>query len=284
MTHHLHIHPFELAELSKAEANKSPFSRDETQYFPRTTSAYLNGVARIPKDDFVQKFDYGPPMEAANDKNGEVLILYNTAKALPSEEKNRHKAQYQNGDGVSLLTVDDATENCDTMNVINTNNPQNTKQCLAIVGNYESYHVQRWMRLPEKNNERIDSSLPLRAVTRGHSSNGSRAFVPPNERIIKKHWGMLQKYFDNLDSVLAELSPIAEKIAVKNTIIVMTCNMGQSELLMNFVCNTKSKGLSLDNILVFPTDKATKELAEGLGLATFFDEKVRMRELISIYE
>ncbi len=221
-------------------------------------------------------------MEAANDKNGEVLILYNTPKALPSDATNRHMVQYENGDGISLLSVDDATENCDTMNVINTNNPGTTNQCLAIVGNYESYHVQRWMRLPEKNGEKIDSSVPLRAVSRGHGKNGSRQFVPPREHHIKQHWDVLQKYFENLDSVLAKLKPIAQKIATENTIIVMTCNMGQSELLMNFVCNARSKGLSLNNILVFPTDKATKELAEGLGLTTFFDEKVRMRPFISM--
>ena len=61
---------------------------------------------------------------------------------------------------------------------------------------------------------------------------------------------------------------------MKNTIIVMTCNMGQSELLVNFVCNAHSKGYDLSNVLVFPTDQSTKELAEGLGLATFYDEKV----------
>lgn len=84
---------------------------------------------------------------------------------------------------------------------------------------------------------------------------------------------MLQKYFANFEGVIGELKPIAEKVAVKNTIIVMTCNFGQSELLMNFVCNAKAKGMDISNVLVFPTDQETKDLAEGLGLATFHDEK-----------
>jgi hypothetical protein len=43
---------------------------------------------------------------------------------------------------------------------------------------------------------------------------------------------------------------------------------------MNFVCNAKAKGLDVSNVLVFPTDQETKDLAEGMGLATFYDEKV----------
>ena len=85
---------------------------------------------------------------------------------------------------------------------------------------------------------------------------------------------MLQNYFDSFEEKIGELKVVAEKVAVKNTIIVMTCNMGQSELLMNFVCNAKAKGLDISNILLFPTDQETKDLAEGLGLATFYDEKV----------
>jgi hypothetical protein len=102
----------------------------------------------------------------------------------------------------------------------------------------------------------------------------SCAFQPPSDSKIKKHWKMLQNYFDSFEEKIGELKVVAEKVAVKNTIIVMTCNMGQSELLMNFVCNAKAKGLDISNILLFPTDQETKDLAEGLGLATFFDEKV----------
>jgi len=214
-------------------------------------------------------------MDAANDKNAQVLLLYNNPKALPTKEAHAHAVQYDIGSGVGELDVDTATENCDTMNVINTENPGNTRQCLAIVGNYESYHVQRWMRILEgSNGGALNKKEPLRAVSRGYGSNGAQQFIPPDEKSIHKHWAVLKTYFDSFDEVMSELKPIAEKVAVGNTIIVMTCNMGQSELLMNFVCNARAKGLNVGNVLVFPTDKETKDLAEGLGLATFYDEKV----------
>eukprot|EP00557_Chaetoceros_sp_GSL56_P007231 CAMPEP_0176488264 /NCGR_PEP_ID=MMETSP0200_2-20121128/6610_1 /TAXON_ID=947934 /ORGANISM="Chaetoceros sp., Strain GSL56" /LENGTH=537 /DNA_ID=CAMNT_0017885223 /DNA_START=206 /DNA_END=1816 /DNA_ORIENTATION=- len=278
----------ELAKLHTNEQNKhdSVTNNDNTWnkhgdqllYFPKETSSFLNGIARIEKDAFVKKFDYGLPIEEPNQKIGEVLLLYNSAHALPTREEDQHVVQYNAGSGFGILDVDTATENCDTMNVINTNNPGHTRQCLAIVGNYESYHIQRWMRVPEnssggRSGGKLDKEQPLRAVSRGHDSNGSQQFVPPDKKTIMKHWEMLRTYLDGFEETLANLKAVAEKVAVKNTIIVMTCNMGQSELLMNFVCNAKAKGLDVSNVLVFPTDQETKDLAEGLGLTTFYDEK-----------
>ncbi len=177
-----------------------------------------------------------------------------------------------------MMSVEDATENCDTMNVVQVGNPGNTRQCLALVGDYESYHLQRWMRAdPAEGNDKagpLDNNKPLAPVSRGHIKDGGDRFRPPTSVEIEKHWGMLHKYFNTFDEKINALKAVAEKVAVKNTIIVMTCNMGQSELLMNFVCNAKSKGLDVSNILVFPTDQETKDLAEGLGLTTFFDEDV----------
>ena len=56
--------------------------------------------------------------------------------------------------------------------------------------------------------------------------------------------------------------------------MVLTCNHGQSELLMNFVCSAHARGFDLKNVLVFPTDLETNQLAEGMGLATFYEETV----------
>jgi hypothetical protein len=60
----------------------------------------------------------------------------------------------------------------------------------------------------------------------------------------------------------------------QDTVIVLTCNLGQSELLLNFACSARARGLDLKSVVVFPTDIETKELAEGMGLATFYEEKL----------
>lgn len=81
-------------------------------------------------------------------------------------------------------------------------------------------------------------------------------------------------YFESLDSTVSRLKPILSKIAVKNTIVVMVCNFGQSALLVNFVCAAKAKGYDISNVLLFATDEETLKLGKGLGLATFYDEAV----------
>ena len=43
---------------------------------------------------------------------------------------------------------------------------------------------------------------------------------------------------------------------------------------MNFVCAARSRGFDISNIIVFTTDKETTELAESLGLATYYDHRV----------
>lgn len=49
---------------------------------------------------------------------------------------------------------------------------------------------------------------------------------------------------------------------------------------MNFVCAARSRGFDISNIIVFTTDKETTELAESLGLATYYDHRVRALQLV----
>ncbi len=88
------------------------------------------------------------------------------------------------------------------------------------------------------------------------------------------HQELLLTYLNNLKSTKQHLSEILKKIAINNTVIVVTANMGQSELLMNLICSSKGRGLNTNNLLVFPTDVQTKALAESLGLTTFYDDHV----------
>ena len=82
-------------------------------------------------------------------------------------------------------------------------------------------------------------------------------------------------YLKNLDTVVEELEPILSSIAIDNTVIVLVCNFGQSELLVNFVCSSHARGFDISNVIVFSTDQETHDLAQGLGLASYFDHRVR---------
>jgi hypothetical protein len=248
----------------KAPVLPSSGSQD-LPYFNSNTS-FAKGMASIDREAFFSKFDFGSPQISGPDP----FIIYHYANSIPNNLSN--VTQYATSDGLVQLDLGVATKNCDEMNVV-TIPPRHNRMCTVLVQNFENYLMQKWMRRKETGGP-MDSKEDLRYVNRGMTDKGSRSHRPPSENSIQKNWSKLKTYFENFDAVVKELKPILEKVAKDNTIIVLTCNKGQSELLMNFVCNAKAKGLDVKNVLVFPTDKETKDLAEGLGLTTYHDERV----------
>ena len=65
------------------------------------------------------------------------------------------------------LRVDEATENCDEMNVVYTQKPWYIpgKLCLSVVGRYSGYIIHWWMRV-EVDTLIYDKEAPLRPVRR----------------------------------------------------------------------------------------------------------------------
>jgi hypothetical protein len=225
-------------------------------------------MSRVQRDDFAKKFDMGVPLDVTTETNNEVLVFYSSDTALPNDPFAAKEAASQTT--MPLLKAEDATENCDYLNVILTDHSNGRRQCVALFGQYEAFHIQKFMRLPESG--KLDSSLPLRLVNRGAQSSGRKSQKPPDKEDTLKYWAILTKYLDSLDSVLAQLRPIAESVAVNNSIVVLVCNFGQSELLLNFICAAQSRGIALSSVLVFATDEETRDLAKAHGLAAFYDE------------
>jgi hypothetical protein len=228
-------------------------------------------MARTSAVDFHSTFDYGYPISDRSDS--EVLVLYVNSNAVPNKNKT-------NENKISFLSVEEATSKCEAMSVVTVDASEGKNTCLVVSHGYESFHLQRWMRNGDKSKgdvstEVMGSKYPLRHVSRGMKRNGADDFHPPKMVDIQKHWGPLKRYLETYEEVTEELKPILERIAIKNTVIVMVCNMGQASLLMNFACSAKSRGFNLKNVLVFATDKETLDMAEGLGLSAFYDDKVR---------
>ena len=242
-----------------------------TDLFPEIVNRFAVGMAHTPQENFTKKFDLGVPIDLPKQIGDTgVLIIYNSEKSMPTRRQNTLTKNSE------LLSPEEATENCDYMNVVTTWHEGHRRQCLAIVPQYESFHIQKWMRVPEVGPGH--GGHALRMVPRGYSMTGASAFHPPkHEKHTKKAWKMLETYLDALDDVIAELTPIVEKIAIDNTIVVMVCNFGQSQLLINFACSAKSKGIDISNVLVFATDEETKELAESVGLTAIFEKRVSIQ-------
>lgn len=246
--------------------DRSSSTTSSVLHFPDTTARYAVGMARTSKVDFFDQIDLGVPMDVPKEGDSDVLILYNRQQSLP-----RRYARAAKESPIPQLKMNEAVQNCDYLNVILTDRGTRN-QCIAIVPQYESYHIQKWMRLGRR---KVERSQPLRLVSRGTQSNGVNQFLPPTKKDMTKNWEMLTNYFAAFDDALRELRPLVEKVATPHrTVTVMVCNFGQSELLVNFVCSARSRKLNLSSLLVFATDLETKELAETLGLTAFYDERV----------
>ena len=241
------------------------------------------GMAITPKSNFTDLIDLGVPLDRFKTGSTHALMLYSGKRAMPRSLKQQSYEQ----SSVPEVVASNAIENCDYLNVLLVDHSGNRKQCLALVPQYESFHVQKWMRVEERSNGLhgdLDSSKNLILVSRGIKGKGKDEFTPPTQRTTARVFKMLQTYLNSLDSVVEDLKNVIKhdmEPYEDSTIIVMVCNFGQSELLMNFACHARSKNFDTSAILVFATDLETADLARSLGLAAYYDKRVRIYTLYS---
>ncbi|KAL7531102.1 hypothetical protein ACHAXR_003850 [Thalassiosira sp. AJA248-18] len=268
--------------------NQKDGGKEGTLFPERTTLEFATGALRVSRENLMQTYDFGVPIK--KDPKGEdidSIILYNTRASLPSKKKNL-AVHGENGE-IAKATVSEAMESCDTMNVIFTSLQTQAKvpECQLLIGNFESYNINRFMRMPDldrakKNHKELNHTLPLRHTGRIMLPQGIDEFDLPKlfkksnsgeKDFLLQHFDALKIFLENVDAVLKDLKELLQrrKVVRDNTVVVMTVNAGQSELLSNFVCNARSKGFDTGNVLIFPTDKESYKLAQGLGVATYFD-------------
>ena len=238
--------------------------------FPNTVQKFATGMSRIRKEEFANRFDMGVPLDQPKFGEEDVLLLYSSERAHP----DKHTSEVSSLVPIPQLSVADATAHCEELHIVLTDQTWR-KQCVALVPQYESFHIQKWMRVDGRGGK-LDAAEPLRYVSRGYQANGREKFRPPEPKHTKRFWDMLAPYIESIEKVLERLKPLLENVAKNNTVIIMVCNNGQSELLMNFVCSVRARGLDFSQVLVFATDEETKALAEGMGLTAFFDEIVSL--------
>lgn len=233
--------------------------------FPSSVGSFAAGMAVVDRDSLAETLDTGVPLDQSFRNNHQVLLLYQSNSALPEDGK----MQAMSNGTIPTLPVPDALVNCDSVHLILTQ-PASRRQCVAIMNQYESFHLQKFMRLPESG--KLDSHLPLRLVNRGAQANGRKSTKPPTLDDTNNYWGVLKTYLEHFDSVTAKVQAVARNVAIQNTVVVLVCNQGQSELLINSICSARYRGISTDHIMVFATDEETKTMMEALGIAVVYDD------------
>ena len=244
-------------------------TKSEKFFPPVSIRRMFTDFATVPQVDFLQKLDIGVPRDDTAEGAENVLLLYNSNQSLPTRS---HKERMHYFDDAY-----EATENCQTVKVVlidpyKHNNRAKSPLCLALVPQWSSPYIYKFMRLPQDDgdqdgNGKLDAKLPLRYVSRTHEDSGySHAAVPDLHRHTMPSLNVLSQYITEYPRVKKRLKTLLNKANSDKPLIVMTCNKGQSELLVNFVCSTKARNLESNQIILFATDKETEKLCQDLGL------------------
>jgi hypothetical protein len=264
--------------------------KDSAPLFPSDrVSDYVVAMARVPKDKFAKAFSkqLGVPFEPSFGNHHDMLLLYDRVNALPNNSSSFYSRSDSKGeqivDTIPLIdNPEEATENCDQLNIVLTQPGNNRRQCVAILPEYESFYVQKLMRTETNSfGKKIavtNVSVPFQYVSRFQRLGDQEELYPiPQRDQTRRHWSMLQKYFASVDVVLDELKAILSKISINNTVIVMVCNYGHSALLSNFICSAQARNLDISNLIVFATDQETADLVASYGLTAYYDQAVRVQ-------
>lgn len=207
-------------QLKDSGTNKKSSRHHSDVFSTQHTGKFASGLEFVDRDDFASVFDTGVPLDETTRENDQVLILYSDPTAFPKQK--------------TVLSAEEATVNCLEMHVVLTQ-PRD-QQCIAIMGQYESFHIHKYMRLTGELRDKIDKDLPLKYMGRGLQQNGRPSSKLPTIDAQKENWESLVSYLQSLDKALDELKPLLKTVAShndNNAIIVMVCNFGQSELLLN---------------------------------------------------
>ena len=232
---------------------------------------HFSGIGRIDRKDFNSIIDSGLPLFLNNPTaRNDVMILYGPQRTLPDHDPDNGTV-FSGSDNV--IPAQEAVKNCRQLAIIHLKN-NDRGNCWAFVPGQESFHIQKWLRVGREKHSQLNTTLPLRLVSRGYDRrSGSQYPNMPNTHDSKRHRLWLGEFLLHVDELLAEILPMIARIAVNKKVIFMITNAGQSTIFLNFVCAAKSRGLDISKILVFVLDKESKDLVERLGMAAYYNEK-----------
>lgn len=241
-------------------------SSDHRELFPNNTKDFLSGMKFLPREAFYEKFNVGYGMDKSSDGNQDVMLLYQSQYALPSDPEH------------DPSDLDAALGNCDNVQVVmvepkpGRSAPRYKAQhrhCIAIMGQWESRHVHRFARINQRRR---------RTNNFGYKKHHHLP-QPPSKADRDASQEALISYLSVLDDALERLKPIAEQASLGNNntrgpIIVMVANSGQATFFVNFVCAARHRHLDLSHVLLFATDRDMHELAIVMGVRVFYDERI----------
>ena len=138
------------------------------------------------------------------------------------------------------------------------------------------------MRLPAAGGG-ISKTAPLRLVNRAATEKGRKSNLLPSLSQTQTYWDtQLQSYLAHFTTTIDQIRPLARTTvhSSSNTIIVMVCNWGHVELVLNWLCGARARGLtaSLRHTLIWATDAKTRDTLTAAGLTVVYMDNMEMPE------
>lgn len=249
------------------------------------TSPQIWGLSTIDVVRFTQMFRSGMPWfgfdEGPKKFGSSVLLLHLSNASLPSG----YGIQTTIDGAISIphRSGRPATANCQQVlqivSHLKLRDGLNSESCLAMVlDRYGSPLVQKWIHDENGGGNwtmsgRYQFHEPHKTVLQDLTANRKR-----DKRTMA--FAELARYLSEFDGALERLRPIAAQVAqagnnqTMGSLIVLTANLGHSDLFMNYVCACRAAGIDLSKLLLFATDQETFDMAHSMGIAAFYDEKI----------
>jgi Nucleotide-diphospho-sugar transferase len=274
---------------------------------PSTLTKLYTGFTTVNYHDFIQNFRLGSPLQGpSNPKSldpsagsSQVLLFYQTPSGQADQQQPQQLQLQFTANGLidgnaKTRSFADTTRTCKEVKHIVANiftkfgdtRDRNANTCTAIVGKSESYHIQKWIQTSSK-----ESVVPLvptnryQFVDKYKTFNGYLRDTPSKTR-QGTALRVVNTFHSILEEALQDLQPIADRVAARKggdgankhllqgIMVIMVCNYGHSELFVNSVCAARANGVDLSKILMFATDIETHQLAESLGVTSFYNKKL----------
>ena len=226
---------------------------------------------------FLSVFDVGLPTETLKWSGGHLMLP--SSLRLNDEEKSETPVQH-------------VQQHCTELDVM----VLNDRHCVAVThvngaaaGHNTPYHISRFLKGGYKAGGRQKGDAAgsshgrknsWELVSRLTTPKGGNEGAPPGSYSSKTHRKALQKFLASVDDVENKLRPVLAKAATKDKVVItMTMNAGMTDLVSNFYCSARraggahlheaGSGISIDHLVVFPTDDEAAVVAKGLGVLSF---------------
>lgn len=252
---------------SHCPADNDPRRMTSVGALPEGALTIPANILSIPLDTFLRHVPLAIPKKKRNPtehSTADVVVIRVGPKRALSSNKVELAAD-------RTESMERLADQCTSIKAVTTRSSEGA--CIALMDIQESPHVH-YFEQKKKSNNKSDAAWKRTGRFKSTVSLSS----PPKPVSTREMERLLSQYFAAYEDILDDLRPIAAQSAAATKtggcIVVMVCNTGHAELLLNFVCSANKIGVDLSNYLLFATDETIWKAAKQWGLKVLYHQEL----------